>query len=116
MNKLVTVLSLALISMAFASCNTHQEELDAAIKKNDSLSLIIQNKDSELDSLFTTLSQIEENLAAVNSRYNAVQELRRANMEGQPNVRRLPLSRPKSMPTPRKAPVCKSSSAVRKSA
>ena len=61
--------------------------MDAAIKKNDSLSLIIQNKDSELDSLFTTLSQIEENLAAVNSRYSAVQELRRANMEGQPNVK-----------------------------
>ena len=87
MNKLVTVLSLALISMAFASCNTHQEELDAAIKKNDSLSLILQNKDSELDSLFATLNEIEENLAAVNSRYNSVQELRRANIEGQPNVK-----------------------------
>ena len=87
MNKLVTVLSLALISMAFASCNTHQEELDAAIKKNDSLSLILQNKDSELDSLFATLNEIEENLAAVNTRYNSVQELRRANIEGQPNVK-----------------------------
>ena len=87
MNKLVSVLSLALISMAFASCNTHQEELDAAIKKNDSLSLILQNKDSELDSLFATLNEIEENLAAVNSRYNSVQELRRANIEGQPNVK-----------------------------
>ena len=87
MNILVTVLSLALISMAFASCNTHQEELDAAIKKNDSLSLILQNKDSELDSLFATLNEIEENLAAVNSRYNSVQELRRANIEGQPNVK-----------------------------
>ncbi len=76
-----------MLAMVFAACNTHQEELDAAIKKNDSLSLIIQNKDSELDSLFTTLSQIEENLAAVNSRYSAVQELRRANMEGQPNVK-----------------------------
>ena len=87
MNKLVSVLSLALISMAFASCNTHQEELDASIKKNDSLSLILQNKDSELDSLFATLNEIEENLAAVNTRYNSVQELRRANIEGQPNVK-----------------------------
>jgi hypothetical protein len=76
-----------MIAMAFASCNTHQEELDAAIKKNDSLSLILQNKDSELDSLFATLNEIEENLAAVNSRYNSVQELRRANIEGQPNVK-----------------------------
>ena len=87
MKKSVLVLSIAMLAMVFAACNTHQEELDAAIKKNDSLSLIIQNKDSELDSLFTTLSQIEENLAAVNSRYSAVQELRRANMEGQPNVK-----------------------------
>ena len=87
MNKVVTVLSLAMIAMAFASCNTHQEELDAAINKNDSLSLILQNKDSELDSLFATLNEIEENLAAVNSRYNSVQELRRANIEGQPNVK-----------------------------
>lgn len=87
MKKSVLVLSIAMLAMVFAACNTHQEELDAVIKKNDSLSLIIQNKDSELDSLFTTLSQIEENLAAVNSRYSAVQELRRANMEGQPNVK-----------------------------
>jgi len=87
MKKIATVLVFAMVAMVFAACNTHQEELDAAIKKNDSLSLIIQNKDSELDSLFTTLNQIEENLAAVNSRYNAVQELRRANIEGQPNVK-----------------------------
>lgn len=87
MKKFATVLVCAMVAMAFTACNTHQEELDAAIKKNDSLSLIIQNKDSELDSLFSTLNQIEENLAAVNSRYNAVQELRRANIEGQPNVK-----------------------------
>ena len=87
MKKIVSVLSLAMVAMVFAACNTHQAELDAAIKTNDSLSLIIQNKDTELDSLFATLNQIEENLAAVNSRYNTVQELRRANMEGQPNVK-----------------------------
>ncbi len=87
MKKLVSVLPLAIIAMAFASCNTQQKELDAAIKKSDSLSVIIQNKDSELDSLFATLNQIEENLAAVNARYSAVQELRRANIEGQPNVK-----------------------------
>jgi hypothetical protein len=87
MKKVVTVLALALVAMAFAACNMHQEELDAAIKKNDSLSMIIQNKNSELDSLFSTLNEIEENLMAVNSRYNAVQELRRANIEGQPNVK-----------------------------
>ena len=87
MRRIVSLLSLALVATIFASCNNHQEELDAAIKKTDSLTLIINNKDAELDSLFSTLNQIEENLAAVNSRYNAVQELRRANIEGQPNVK-----------------------------
>lgn len=87
MKKTFTVLSLALFAMAFAACNMHQDELDAAIKKNDSLALIIQNKDTELDSLFATLNEIEENLAAVSARYNSVQELRRANIEGQPNVK-----------------------------
>ena len=87
MKKTVTVLALAIVVAALASCNNHQAELDAAIKTNDSLSTIIQNKDPELDSLFSTLNQIEENLAAVNSRYNAVQELRRANIEGQPSVK-----------------------------
>ena len=87
MKKTFTVLSLALVAMAFTACNMHQDELDAAIKKNDSLALIIQNKDTELDSLFATLNEIEENLAAVSARYNSVQELRRANIEGQPNVK-----------------------------
>ena len=87
MKKIVPFLCLALIATIFAACNNHQEELDAAIKQNDSLSMIISNKDAELDSLFSTLNQIEENLAAVNSRYAAVQELRRANLEGQPNVK-----------------------------
>ena len=72
MKRILLVSSIALAAFFCASCNNHQAELDAAIKQNDSLSLIIQNKDSELDSLFSTLNQIEENLAAV---------------EGQPSVK-----------------------------
>ena len=87
MKKIVPFLCLSLVATLFVSCNNHQEELDAAIKQNDSLSMIISTKDAELDSLFSTLNEIEENLAAVNARYTAVQELRRANIEGQPNVK-----------------------------
>lgn len=87
MKKICTVLSLAIVAMGFAACNSNSPELDAAIKTNDSLQMIINNKDAELDSVFATLNEIEENLAAVSSRYNAVQELRRANLEGQPNVK-----------------------------
>ncbi len=88
MKKIVLGLSLAFVAMIFASCNNQNNpELDAAIKANDSLQQIIDTKDAELDSMFATLNEIEENLAAVNSRYNTVQELRRANIEGQPNVK-----------------------------
>ena len=87
MKKIVPFLCLSLVATLFVSCNNHQEEFDAAIKQNDSLSMIISTKDAELDSLFSTLNEIEENLAAVNARYTAVQELRRANIEGQPNVK-----------------------------
>ena len=87
MKKIVLTLSLAIAALSLGSCKNSQEQLDAAIKANDSLSTIINNKDAELDSLFATLNQIEENLAAVNSRYNKIQELRQANIEGQPNVK-----------------------------
>lgn len=88
MKKIVLGLSLACVAMVFASCNNQSNpELDAAIKANDSLEQIISNKDAELDSMFATLNEIEENLSAINSRYNTVQELRRANLEGQPSVK-----------------------------
>ena len=87
MKKIVPFLCLAFVAMIVTSCHNYQEDLDVAIKKNDSLTMIINNKDAELDSLFSTLNQIEENLAAVSARYAAVQELRRANIEGQPNVK-----------------------------
>ena len=85
MKKALLVLSLAMVSMVFASC--YQKERDAALRANDSLMSILDNKDAELDSLFATLNQIEENLAAVNSTYNTVQELRRNSTEGQTNVK-----------------------------
>ena len=58
MKKIVPFLCLSLVATIFVSCNNHQEELDAAIKQNDSLSMIISTKDAELDSLFSTLNEI----------------------------------------------------------
>ena len=88
MKKIVFGLGVAFVAVLFASCNNQNNPaLDAAIKANDSLKQIINTKDADLDSMFATLNEIEENLAAVNSRYNTIQELRRANMEGQPNVK-----------------------------
>lgn len=85
MKKILLVLSLAMVSMVFASC--YQKERDAALRANDSLTSILEMKDSELDSMFATLNQIEENLASVNASYNTVKELEHCNAEGQSNVK-----------------------------
>jgi len=87
MKRIHFFFALVAVSLVFASCKTYEEERDAALLANDSLQSIIDNKDAELDSLFSTLNEIEENLASVSARYNAVQELRRANVEGQPTVK-----------------------------
>lgn len=85
MKKALLVLSLAVVSMVFASC--YQKERDEALKANDSLMALLDAKDSELDSMFETLNQIEDNLNAVNAKYNNVQELKRNATEGSYNVR-----------------------------
>lgn len=79
------VLSLALVSMVFAAC--YQKERDALLKANDSLMSVIDSKDTEMDSLYATLNEIEENLANINASYNSVQQLRQGNTEGQTNVK-----------------------------
>ena len=79
------VLSLALVSVAFASC--YQKERDALQQACDSLVSVINSKDTEMDSLYATLNEIEENLANINASYNSVQELRQNSTEGQGNVK-----------------------------
>lgn len=85
MKKVLLVLSIAMVAMVVSSC--YQKERDAALRANDSLMSILELKDSELDSMFATLNQIEENLASVNASYNTVKELQHCNAEGQSNVK-----------------------------
>ena len=85
MKKIVMVLSLAVVATMFTSC--YKSERDALLKANDSLISVIDAKDTEMDSLYATLNQIEENLAAINASYNSVQQLRQNNQEGQANVK-----------------------------
>ena len=85
MKKTVMVLSLAVVATVFTSC--YKSERDALLKANDSLISVIDAKDTEMDSLYATLNQIEENLAAINASYNSVQQLRQNNQEGQANVK-----------------------------
>lgn len=79
------VLSLAMVATVFTAC--YQKERDALLKANDSLISVIDAKDTEMDSLYATLNQIEENLANINNSYNDVQKLRQSNKEGQTNVK-----------------------------
>ncbi len=85
MKKLLLVMSLAMVSMVFSSC--YKKQYEEALKVNDSMSSVVEAKDVELDSMFATLNQIEENLANINARYNTVQQLRRGNAEGQAGIK-----------------------------
>lgn len=85
MKKIVMVLSLAMVATVFTSC--YQKERDALLKANDSLLSVIDAKDTEMDSLYATLNQIEENLSNINASYNSVQQLRQNGTEGQANVK-----------------------------
>ena len=71
------------VAMMLASCNEGPSpELVAAQRSNDSLQAIVDAKSNEINTLFETLNQIEDNLALVASKYSTVQELRRKNPEG----------------------------------
>ena len=84
MKKALLVSSLVMATMILASCYRQQYEEQA--QRNDSLASLLASKNSELDSLFTTLNQIEENLASINTRYNQVQELRRGTSESNSGI------------------------------
>lgn len=80
MKKILLTLSLALVAISFTACN--QKELEASRITIDSLQDIIDTKDAEMDGLFATLTEIEDNLSMISSKYTSVQEMRRNNPEG----------------------------------
>ena len=67
------------MTLGFVSCN--QKELDAANNTIDSLKSVVTAKDAEMNDLFATLTEIEDNLTTVSSKYSSVQEMRRNNPE-----------------------------------
>ena len=83
MKKILTALSLVLVTMAFTACN--QKELDNSKATIDSLQSVVDAKDNEINDLFDMLNDIEENMSAINSKYSTVQEMRRNSTEGSYN-------------------------------
>ena len=84
MKKTLFTVAIAAVSMLFAACN--QKELDQLREQNAELQEQVNSKDAEIDSVFSALNAIEDNLAQVSAQYGAVQELRRDG-EGSTNVR-----------------------------
>ena len=95
MKKILLVLSLALVSVAFTACN--QKELDNSRATIDSLQGVVDAKDNEINELFDMLNDIEENLSAINAKYTSVQEMRRNNTEGSFNHKNEIVSQMKSI-------------------
>ena len=80
MKKTVVALGMLVMLGSMTGCN--QRELDSKQATIDSLQSIVSTKDSEIDSLFTILGEIEDNLSMINSKYMAVQQMRRQTTEG----------------------------------
>ena len=80
MKKIILTISMAAVALTFTACN--QKELDSRQAKIDSLQGVVDAKDTEIDSLFEMLNEIEDNLSMINSKYTAVQEMRRNTTEG----------------------------------
>ena len=74
------------LSVVFGGC--HQKELETRQLRIDSLQRIVDTKDMEIDSLFTMLNEIEDNLSMINSKYSTVQEMRRRTTEGNFNQKK----------------------------
>ena len=86
MKKTIVALGLMTMSVVFSGC--HQKELDSRQMRIDSLQRIVDTKDMEIDSLFTMLNEIEDNLSMINSKYSTVQEMRRRTTEGSFNQKK----------------------------
>lgn len=74
------ILSMAIVVLGLTSC--HQKDLENKQVTIDSLQAVVLERDAEIDSLFVMFNEIENNLSLINSKYSAVQEMRRNTTEG----------------------------------
>ncbi len=76
-------LSLAVVTLVFASCGKKEleEKLITQQKLNDSIQAVIAAKDAEMESLFQELNSIEQSLMEVTSKYGNVNKLKNTSGE-----------------------------------
>ncbi len=82
--KKIFVIVMAVLPLFFASCAGNDEKAAAVA---DSLQSVIDQKDVEIDALFEVLSDIENNLTEVSSRYSQIATLRQQHPEKNANVK-----------------------------
>lgn len=76
--KKLFVIAMAVLPLFFASCAGNDEKANAVA---DSLQSVIEQKDVEIDALFEVLSDIENNLTEISSRYSQISTLRQQHPE-----------------------------------
>ena len=81
--KRIFVILMAALPLFFASCAGNDEKTAVA----DSLQSVIDQKDVEINALFEVLSDIENNLTEISSRYSQIATLRQQNPEKNANVK-----------------------------
>jgi uncharacterized coiled-coil protein SlyX len=66
------ILASALITLTLSACNNRQGEIDQANRQRDSLSSIINERDSSLNEFLTAFNDIEQNLDSVARKQDAI--------------------------------------------
>ena len=82
--KKIFVIGLAVLPLFFTSCAGDDSQNSAY---TDSLKTAIEQKDTEINALFEVLSDIENNLTEISSRYSQIATLRQQNPEKNANVK-----------------------------
>lgn len=85
--KRLSLLLAAVLMLASCNQKEHEAQMAAAKHTQDSLQAIIDSKDSEINSLFESLNQIEDALTMISSKYGTVKEMKRDNPEASYNVK-----------------------------
>ena len=85
--KKLFVIGIAALPFFFASCAGNSAKLEAANERADSLENVITEKDTEIDALFEVLSDIENNLTEISTRYSQISSLRQQHPEKNANVK-----------------------------
>lgn len=82
-----TLILAAAMSMTLASCNTHEAELEAAQRANDSLQQILNDRNNDVQSLMDVIEEIENNMTAITSNYTNIRNLKIEGPESPDNNR-----------------------------